>query len=41
LDCGRRARAEPWRRALLAWFDAILPDVLESLEHGETLIEVI
>jgi predicted nuclease of predicted toxin-antitoxin system len=29
------------RRALLAWFDTILPDVLESLEHGETLIEVI
>jgi predicted nuclease of predicted toxin-antitoxin system len=29
------------RRALLAWFDTILPDVLESLERGETLIEVI
>jgi predicted nuclease of predicted toxin-antitoxin system len=29
------------RRALLAWFATILPGILESLEHGETLIEVI
>jgi predicted nuclease of predicted toxin-antitoxin system len=29
------------RRALLAWFDTMLPDVLAALERGETLIEVI
>lgn len=29
------------RRDLLAWFEAILPDVLSALERGETLIEVI
>ncbi len=28
------------RRDLLAWFETILPDVLEVLERGETLVEV-
>jgi predicted nuclease of predicted toxin-antitoxin system len=28
------------RRDLLAWFEAVLPDVLAALERGETLIEV-
>ena len=29
------------RRALLTWFETVLPDVLSALERGETLIEVI
>jgi predicted nuclease of predicted toxin-antitoxin system len=29
------------RRELLAWFEAVLPDVLSAVERGETLIEVI
>ena len=28
------------RRDLLAWFEAILPDVVAALARGETLIEV-
>ena len=28
------------RRDLLAWLEAVLPDVLAALERGETLIEV-
>jgi predicted nuclease of predicted toxin-antitoxin system len=28
------------RRDLLAWFEAVLPDVLAALERGETLVEV-
>ena len=28
------------RRDLLAWFEAVLPDVLAALGRGETLIEV-
>ncbi len=28
------------RRVLLAWFEAILPDVLAALDRGETLVEV-
>jgi predicted nuclease of predicted toxin-antitoxin system len=29
------------RRQLLVWFEAVLPEILEALERGETLIEVI
>jgi predicted nuclease of predicted toxin-antitoxin system len=29
------------RQDLLAWFEAVLPDVLSALERSETLIEVI
>jgi predicted nuclease of predicted toxin-antitoxin system len=29
------------RRELLVWFEGVLPDILEALERGETLIEVI
>jgi predicted nuclease of predicted toxin-antitoxin system len=29
------------RRALQAWFETALPDILAALERGETLIEVI
>jgi predicted nuclease of predicted toxin-antitoxin system len=29
------------RRALLAWFETVLPQILSALERGETLIEVI
>jgi predicted nuclease of predicted toxin-antitoxin system len=29
------------RRALLIWFETILPDVMSALERGETLIEVL
>jgi len=28
------------RRELLAWFEAVLPDVLAALARGETLVEV-
>ena len=28
------------RRDLLAWFEAVLPDVLAAIERGETLIEI-
>lgn len=28
------------RRALLAWFAGVLPDILSALERGETLIEI-
>jgi hypothetical protein len=28
------------RRELLAWFQTILPEVLEAMERGDTLIEV-
>jgi predicted nuclease of predicted toxin-antitoxin system len=28
------------RRELLAWFEAVLPDILAALARGETLIEV-
>jgi predicted nuclease of predicted toxin-antitoxin system len=28
------------RRDLLAWFEAVLPDVLAAMERGDTLIEV-
>jgi predicted nuclease of predicted toxin-antitoxin system len=28
------------RRELLAWFAAVLPEVLAALERGETLVEV-
>ena len=28
------------RRALLAWFETALPDILAALERGEPLIEV-
>ncbi len=29
------------RRALLAWLEAMLPDILSTLERGETLVEVV
>lgn len=29
------------RREMLVWFEAVLPNILEALERGETLIEVI
>jgi len=29
------------RRDLLDWFEKALPDILNALEHGETLVEVI
>ena len=29
------------RRALLVWFESVLPDILTALERGEVLIEVI
>ena len=29
------------RRALLAWFETVLPHILAALERGETLIEVV
>ncbi len=29
------------RRALLIWFETILPDVLSALARGDTLIEVV
>jgi predicted nuclease of predicted toxin-antitoxin system len=29
------------RRDLLVWFETALPEILQSLERGETLIEVI
>lgn len=28
------------RRELLVWFERVLPDILEAIERGETLIEV-
>lgn len=28
------------RRALLSWFEKLLPDILEALARGEGLIEV-
>jgi len=28
------------RHDLLAWFEAILPDVVSALERGETLVEI-
>ncbi len=29
------------RRELLAWFEAVLPDILSALERGEVLIELV
>jgi predicted nuclease of predicted toxin-antitoxin system len=29
------------RRALLAWFQTLMPDILATLERGETLIEIV
>ena len=29
------------RRELLVWFEGVLPEILEALERGETLVEVI
>jgi predicted nuclease of predicted toxin-antitoxin system len=29
------------RAALLVWFEAVMPSLLEALQRGETLIEVI
>lgn len=28
------------RRELIAWFDAVLPQIISALERGETLVEV-
>lgn len=28
------------RRDLLAWFEAVLPDIVSALERGETVVEV-
>ncbi len=28
------------RRALIAWFETVLPDIIAALERGETLIEM-
>ena len=29
------------RRALLAWFEGLLPEILAALERGETLVEIV
>ena len=29
------------RRALLTWFEAVLPEIVSAVERGETLIELI
>ncbi len=29
------------RRALLAWFEAVLPEIVAAMQRGETLIEVV
>ena len=33
-------RANTRRRELLVWFEAVLPQMIEALERGESLIEV-